>query len=194
MCALFVDTLYHLKIGCLESEKMKKIDKTYDSIAKEMVEKNTTKGVYKPKPLRKLRVVKKSWYEKRHRIGMEKAKRQILILADCYGTSVIQDKLERLEGNDIVDIIEARVLGGKIKEVHVTGRIADKLAASDGIVGRHWYGKNDTITKLYSVPIIHKNDSFPELDAGNLDNRAWRYRRNPTGREQWLKEIKFIEE
>lgn len=205
---------------------MEKIDKTYDGITKEMVKKNTTKGVYKPKPLRKLRVVKKSWYEERHRIGMEKTKSLMLRKAQCYNTPVIQDKLERLEGNDIVDLIrkelqvdntgkvdsirnkaiaeERGLTEGEIeeitklahfpvkevKEVHVTGRIADKLAASDRTIGKQWYRNEDSIDKIYGVPIIYNNDSFPELrgEEGKF------HRRNPTGQEEWLKEIKFIEE
>lgn len=188
MYVLFVDTVYHSKIGCLESEKMEKIDKTYDGITKEMVKKNTTKGVYKPKPLRKLRVVKKSWYEERRRVGMEKTKALMLRKSQHYNTFVIQDKLERLEGNDIVDIMEARLREGKIKAVHVTGRIAEKLAASDRTIGKAWYRNEETIDKIYGTPVICKNDSFPELEG----EKGKFYRRNPTGREQWLKEIKFI--
>lgn len=227
MYVLFVDTLYHLQNGCLESEKMSEYvdSEEYKLACKRMVEKNETRAVYVPKKCRKLRVVKKSWYEERHRIGMEKAKRIMSILANHYGTPVIQDKLERIEGNDIVDLIrkelqvdntgkvdsirnkaiaEERGLTGdeieeitqlahfpvkNIKEVHVTGRIADKLAASDRTFGKHWYRNEDTIDKIYGVPIIYNNDSFKDIK-----NNPRQYRRNPTGREQWLEEIKFIEE
>jgi hypothetical protein len=183
-----VDIVYLSVIGCLgKVRKMEYDDEEYKKAAYEMVERNRTVEVYKPKKIRKLRVVKKSWYEERRRIGMEKAAAKLMSYANAFSRDNIIKKLERIEGNDIADIIEARVLGGKIKEVHVTGRIAKKLWASDRVDDSLGGRRSDgMIATMYSIPVIYNLDSFPDRD--NLSK--W----NPTGREEWLKEIKFIEE
>ena len=80
-----------------------------------------------------------------------------------------------------------------VKEIHVTGRIAEKILSSDGIRDneRGINGNSGEVTIIRGVPIIKKNDSFEEMMCSNVKEHM---RLNPTGREAWLREIKFIEE
>lgn len=166
MSVHYVDIVYHSKIGCLESNNM-----------------------------RKLRVVKESWKRKnRHEIGMKKTKAKLLKLSETYNTLVMQYKLDRIEGNDIVKLLEMELNGNKLpNEIHVTGRIAEKILSSDIVKEHDRYidGNTGEVTIVRGIQILKKNDTFKEMRDEGIKKRM---RINPTGREQWLREIKFIYE
>lgn len=141
--------------------------------------------VYKPKKLRKLRVVTREWRQKRHRLGLDKAREVLLQKSQSHTILNIIKKIERIEGNDIVKMIHEMIdsFTSPIKEVHVTGRIAKKIYSSDiGAYGTHPGGY---ITTIRNVPIIYNNDSFPDIDDPS-------YRNNPTGPYEWFREIILI--
>lgn len=140
--------------------------------------------------MRKLRVLTREY---RHKISREKTKQMFLRKSNIYNHDAIVEKLERLEGNDIVSIIRREIDSYSnvvpIKEIHVTGRIAKKLLTSDKFANCGTYTHKE-VGKITGVPVVRNNKTFDDLFHDESD---WiHYRRNPTGEDEWMKEIRFI--
>jgi len=150
---------------------------------------------------RKLRVLTKEYKERRYERAISDLKHTIKRMTNTfYNNDVIIEKLERIEGNDIV-----RMLGDKIqhcekqvKKIVVSGRIGKKIGASDvGIFEgriRTFPSYQGEIGTIHSIPVINNGDYFTKkLNLYDYKNR-WSYLRNPTGEEEWMREIELVTE
>ncbi len=149
--------------------------------------------------MRKLRVLTKEYKKKKYDGAQKNFDNHIKeIVGETYGNTVIIKKLERIEGNDIINMLEEGIFENdlnkdiRLKEIHVTGRMAKKIISSDRIQEGGFLSmpkQPEFVCYINGIPIIYNNDDFKEIEE-----HYWLHRENPTGEEEWLNEIKFIYE